>query len=298
MKIKNMLCSFTHFFYRLFIKIVLPLIVQMEYTNEEESSKHSNIESQTENNHLNAVLTVLLEMLRKHTTNRLEFQQQQGFSLIAYLLKYISPVHINQQTVDLIFDMEAALSTGEVWADLIKNLLLDFDLWIYIKFDVQMHLISKLGELFRDQHSKMRELFGLQQITDILRTYYWYTREERSAATEPKFHSKTKEEQGQRPLSGEIEAIRDTIIKEFLIYTFKNYESSFNPPDIGALVSFLFDCTDDQQVVEILSLVLSNYQTFHPEMQRYLISHSGWTGLVAKIEECSDKVCFKSNISD
>eukprot|EP00002_Diphylleia_rotans_P036220 TRINITY_DN7961_c0_g2_i1.p1 TRINITY_DN7961_c0_g2~~TRINITY_DN7961_c0_g2_i1.p1 ORF type:complete len:3076 (+),score=468.11 TRINITY_DN7961_c0_g2_i1:50-9277(+) len=271
------------------IQILLPLIAQLDQPTEPKPEKQGNAGISSSTSHLNAILTVLLEMIRNHTTNRREFQNQQGFSMIAYLLKHISPEHISIDTVNIIFDIEKILTIGEFWIELVRNLMLDFDIWTYTSSEVQLHFLARLGAFYRDHQKELKDIIHIQVVLDILRGYYWYESDQGSFCLDVKVHPKTGMMQGSRPHIDDMRIIREKVMT-VLLRPILCPESSYGMFDSESIAYFISDCKDQEQLRELLEFLLKSHASFHPDVMRSLVNQQNWTIVPSLIQNTTGHV--------
>eukprot|EP00002_Diphylleia_rotans_P004599 TRINITY_DN1344_c0_g1_i18.p1 TRINITY_DN1344_c0_g1~~TRINITY_DN1344_c0_g1_i18.p1 ORF type:complete len:2961 (-),score=451.21 TRINITY_DN1344_c0_g1_i18:57-8939(-) len=271
------------------MQIILPLIAQLDQPIESSESFIPGNDLPKESD-INEIFAVLLEMLRKHAGNHQEFQQQRGFLLIAYLLKHISPGHVDRKTVDILFDIEETLSIGDFWVELIRDLILDFEIWVQTKVDVQLHLLARLSSFLRDHTKQTSQFFGLQHMLDVLSKFYSYT-----PHTHKDMHLGSDTPSGsplldKRPPKEHIRSIRDKFLNEIIRPTLVNADPVVLHNYITALISYLYDCVDEQQVAEFLDFVNSNMYLFNSEVLKTISMHHGWSGLPGLLTTCSKQV--------
>ena len=95
-------------------------------------------------------------------------------------------------------------------------------------------------------------LITVQKLVDTVRTYYWFTAEPCSLATQPIVNPTTFETLGIRPDHATIKKIRVAILQLTRAMTLDEY--TFD--EIKGFVYYLEDCQDPEQGTDVLQMLL------------------------------------------
>lgn len=243
------------------IKVLFPLFLQMDILSHTEESLDE------VDPYLTAEIVALFsQLLYEHPDNQSDMERCNGFLVINFLLKQISPKHLTIQSVNHFKKLFRVVGHNEIlYRDCLQHLLFDFRLWIYTSPEVQKHLIEKLiSEIESRERGRMdsvtskrakmtlRSFIGVQHILDILRLYYWFKEESGSQGTEVIRNPVTHEVLGQRPDCDSIKEIRQLLLK-----LMKNMVGdSITSEESLSFIHFLHDSGDSIQLLDVLSLLL------------------------------------------
>eukprot|EP00761_Pharyngomonas_kirbyi_P000202 gb/GECH01000202.1/.p1 GENE.gb/GECH01000202.1/~~gb/GECH01000202.1/.p1 ORF type:complete len:3078 (+),score=643.06 gb/GECH01000202.1/:1-9234(+) len=259
------------------IKVLFPLFLQMDILSHTEESLDE------VDPYLTAEIVALFsQLLYEHPDNQSDMERCNGFLVINFLLKQISPKHLTIQSVNHFKKLFHTVCQNEtLYKDCLQYLLFDFRLWIYTSPDVQKHLIEKLiteiesrekGGRFNKMttqriKSTLRSLVGVQHILDILRLYYWFKEEPGSQGTEVISNPVTHEVLGKRPDEDNIKEIRQLLMK-----LIKNMVGGhLSSEESLSFIRFCHDCNDSMQLIDVLSLLLELIITSDPDVLANLI---------------------------
>lgn len=99
---------------------------------------------------------------------------------------------------------------------------------------------------------RFRKLIGVQMLMDMMRWFYWYTKENKySLGTEQICNPVTKECLGQRPPAKEVADIRVLLFS--LVKSMVG--SSITHDEVECIIRFLSDCADHLQLVDVLKFL-------------------------------------------
>lgn len=108
----------------------------------------------------------------------IEILESSAISVLGYLLERIPPGYYNQETVIKLGQLiMVALKTygesSDIFLSFIKNILLNFSIWIYTRADVQQQVIKQMLIFVKDFPHHFRKFIGLESFIDILKYFYW-----------------------------------------------------------------------------------------------------------------------------
>eukprot|EP00727_Mastigamoeba_balamuthi_P007099 m51a1_g3009 putative beach domain-containing protein (2301) ;mRNA; r:833752-844561 len=144
------------------IKVLFPLLL---YVN-------SNSDQVNGEDMLQQIIALLTDMLNHCPSVQEEMLRCNGCSILSHLLKRVSPDFFGQRTVAYLHKMFSALEEAEnLKEQFYREVLMDFTLWIYTSFDVQMEVITVLKEL----HRTGKMALTVEGILDVTSMFFWYT---------------------------------------------------------------------------------------------------------------------------
>eukprot|EP01080_Neovahlkampfia_damariscottae_P008372 gene8372-197_t len=229
------------------IKVIFPLFLQMD------KMTHTDDSQDVDTYLVNQLLKIVIDLLDDHKNNQYGMEISKGFYVINFLLKQISPKHINDYTVQLLPQLLSTIqSQKNLFQDVVTCILFDFKLWVYTAPYTQKLLISKLIQ-FSENEINFREIVGVQNIIDSMRLYYWYTYETDFSEAKEKIYNLNNELLSERPQKDDIVEIRGQffdLIKEIT-------KSDPNASEIAAMINFIANCPDILQIEEMLKFTLN-----------------------------------------
>eukprot|EP01105_Mastigella_eilhardi_P012460 TRINITY_DN284_c3_g1_i1.p1 TRINITY_DN284_c3_g1~~TRINITY_DN284_c3_g1_i1.p1 ORF type:complete len:2297 (+),score=617.95 TRINITY_DN284_c3_g1_i1:955-6891(+) len=182
------------------------------------------------------------------------------FQSLSYALSQLSPAVWNKTTLGNLEDLEKIFAkNANLSKHFIHQVYLNFDMWIYCSVPVQLQILTILSNRSKDQPEFFREVIGVQRIVEILRFYYWFKPEVNvSRCLKPLV--KDNQVIAERPPVADIRQLRQVLLRAVGLFT-KN-QLAFE--EIKCLTSYLHDCKDDDQCIDVtqfLLFVLANFQS-------------------------------------
>lgn len=150
--------------------MIIPLFLHLNLPPEEiPGGSHANLAL--------VLFDILKFLLVSSTSNQTDFQKNFGFSALGYSLVHVSPESLSIPLLDSISELilNSSLLPQPIILQIIKYILLDFDLWVYTDIDVQRHLFGVVLPSVTCQFRKFMkmDLIGVQGFLDVIRSYYW-----------------------------------------------------------------------------------------------------------------------------
>ncbi|KAH7276959.1 hypothetical protein KP509_39G028100 [Ceratopteris richardii] len=146
----------------------------------------------------------------------------------------------------IIFLTQTSSINQKLKVQLYRKLLLDIKLWAYCSYGLQKKILSSLADMVLSESTTMRSANALQMLLDGCRKCYWMVPESDSLKI---FAGR----ELPRPV-GELNALIDEllVIIELLLGT---SEEGVSNTDVQALIMFLLDCPQPNQVARVLHLL-------------------------------------------
>ena len=200
----------------------------------------------------------------------------QGFTITAYLMERMEPIHLSSETLNIILRMCTNKSMSATFVNVgIRQLLGNFRLWVFTEDSVQLQVISFLSYQIEEDIGRYRKpnIFGVQRLIDAFELYYWYVSPnigyvnkegpiyeiEDAWVTSPfRVKGLTDKVTGRRPVSCSLKTIRHALWQLFDKIFLP--DGAFTPEldfmEVQALISFLLVSKSDDEHLEILEQVL------------------------------------------
>jgi len=172
----------------------------------------------------------------------------QGFSAVSVALLSVPSSYINSHFLSALQKVMDAIEIEELEISLLQDLLLNFNIWTYASGEVQEEVLELIFKYLRQGHT-IKNLFGVQEILDALRVFFWIKSTSVSMGIEPNFHPVTKECLGTRLDDiSELKQLRKQLLK---ILTF-SISQRFTENDIRCIVCYLLDSHVGEHIVDVL----------------------------------------------
>ncbi|KAJ6233320.1 beige/beach-related [Anaeramoeba flamelloides] len=196
-------------------KIFFPLIVQLdspEYSKtnlllfEQNLNKFkSNVNPQLSYQ----LLEMISNMIISSRVTQEDMIRSRGSVIIRYLFQKLNPENFTKRTILILKELFFDLNNNILLKQLYKNIILNFDIWIYCSFDVQQQLIKLINSLLK--LNKFQKIIKFQILIDIINRYYWLEPEIMSKIiNENKLHFLTNQIiNGKRPNKETIAKLRN-----------------------------------------------------------------------------------------
>ena len=191
------------------------------------------------------IVSLITEMLRHNKKNQEDMLQKNSLCTLGHILAQVPPQHINHDTLKALQGLvECASSPNDpILRDIFMEVFLNFELWITVDFDIHSNMLHFLHDEVSRNPEYFHEIIGVQFLLDAMRYFFWYKPDK-----EPERVFMT----SLRPKEEEVFALRlqlTEIIKAMI-------RSGINKNEVDSIISYIVDCTDEKQVIEILKWVL------------------------------------------
>lgn len=113
-------------------------------------------------------------ILQHSIKSRSEMEKCHGFSVISYLLLHVSPGCLSVSLLNKVQEFFQGNLSLPVIDEALFYFFLDFELWVFAEYAVQIHLLTRLLPALVVRFQRIRfKLFGVQGFLDMIRLFYW-----------------------------------------------------------------------------------------------------------------------------
>ncbi|KAJ8020057.1 Neurobeachin-like protein 1 [Holothuria leucospilota] len=191
-----------------------------------------------EKNKVAGFLNLLKNICVGHNINQELLHTTQGISTVAALLQKVNPKLIDVKVLMAIqmFFESVCIGNESLIKSAYRHLLFDFRLWSTSDFPVRIGHIQFLSNIIKDNRKKLRKLYGVQYLLDVIRTYY-------SSKSCNLLESDAK------------------IIRHSLFGLIKYFLRGITASEMRSVIAFVLSVDEDTLICEALDLILYLLET-------------------------------------
>ncbi|KAJ3438800.1 beige/beach-related [Anaeramoeba flamelloides] len=254
-------------------KIFFPLIIQLdspEYSKTNLLLFEQNL-TKFENNVNTQLSSQLLEMISNmiisSKVNQEDMIRSQGSVIIRYLFQKLNPENFTKRSILILKELFSELTNNLLLKKLFKNIILNFDIWIYCSFEVQEYLIKLIDSLIKLQ--KFEKIIKFQILIDIVNRYYWLEAEIMSKIiNENKIHFLTNQIfNGKRPNKETIIKLRNLFFNTLqgnILLTINNKEDCISK--IVSIINTIYCLKGETHILDFIELLIYLFQNITDEL--------------------------------
>ncbi|XP_066920240.1 lipopolysaccharide-responsive and beige-like anchor protein, partial [Clytia hemisphaerica] len=165
------------------IQMLFPLFTQLDCLLDDADTPNPKICS--------ILLGLIYDLLRGSSVCQQQMIQSQGFMIIGHLLQKSSPVHLTEETVDILLGLArffmATESAQGLLGGLLDHVLLEPSMWIKTPLALQSNLLSLFATGYvggLDYAGYIRKEVGVARLILILRKYYSVNSQQNTSSVE------------------------------------------------------------------------------------------------------------------
>lgn len=199
---------------------------------------------------LNRIMYIINCTLVNSKSEQLLVAESHGFSIFAYLLLRSSPKHLSITFLKQVMKTVEDRVLAQTAKDIISNLLLDMNLWIYTSYKIQKCLLSRVIPKVISS-DRFYQIYNVKKLLDTIRTYYWTQKGYDVLGSEPFKDAVSGAIIVDRPPPTQLAYLRS------LLWTLveKLVDKEISVEDTQALLFFFVDCKDSNLFVELYILL-------------------------------------------
>lgn len=229
---------------------LLPLFAQIDQPFQPPEGKSP--EYTIDPSYLPFLLQILSISLRDNYRNQVEFEQYNGFYILAYLIGRATTQHLSLQVVSALRQIFLDLIHKPLMVQMIDAIFLNVELWIYAPENVHQAVYTTMSNLFDVMDPDTKRFLAMSmsfsKILSLMRVCLWskYTNPEICLFDKPKINNATKQIDGQRPTN--IRTVRNPIRD----LGYKVSQTLFTVDDAERLCVMAFDLDDEDLTFDTL----------------------------------------------
>ncbi|KAJ5074096.1 beach domain-containing protein lvsc [Anaeramoeba ignava] len=209
----------------------------------------------------NQIFNIIKNVLIQSPTNQEEMIRSHGFMILSHLYQHINTSHITENHIYSIQEMITQINNPKLIKDMTHDFLLDYNLWIYCDYEIQLKLIETLKFIISfktksDSNEKNSNVFlRIGELLDIIVLYFWENSEKESnarAKIETKTHKRTGTILGTKPKNEQILNLRQSFLQLIELSLNMNY----NRGDLQVLLSKCFVIQNNKIISSVLQQIL------------------------------------------
>ena len=162
------------------MEIILPLLVQpYEFAKRNmdfygaHSAEWGAAEQQQLGHYQASIISLMADLVHGHKAFQNELITSKAFQIIALLLERHAPNNLCNQIIVAMERLVKNVAQRSLVVQVHRELLFCFRLWHTGAYPVQVEALSMLNRIVLQQPELFREVIGVQQLLDVLRTFYW-----------------------------------------------------------------------------------------------------------------------------
>ncbi|EAY21644.1 Beige/BEACH domain containing protein [Trichomonas vaginalis G3] len=229
---------------------LLPLFAQIDQPFQPPEGKPP--EYTIDSSYLPFLLQILSISLRENYRNQIEFERNNGFYILSYLIARASTQHLSLQVVSAFKSLFMEIIYPPLKAQMLDAIFLNVELWIYGDEHTHACVYTTVLQLLEmsDNETKLflAKSMTFSKILSLMRVCLWskYTDPDICLFDKPKINAATKQVEGQRPqqIRTVRNPIRDLGYKVSTIY--------FTKEDAERLCVMSFDLDDEDLTFDTL----------------------------------------------
>jgi Neurobeachin/BDCP, DUF4704 alpha solenoid region/Neurobeachin alpha solenoid region/Concanavalin A-like lectin/glucanases superfamily len=200
------------------------------------------------------VFNVLREVLCGNAFNEEDMLRCNGFAVIGFLLRKVSPRHLTETVLQTMRDLATKIHNSALMRQIYRSLFGDLRLWIYAEPTVQLQLFAAIHGWLRTSPRLYRPLFDVRWVLDAFQRFYWCSSAGSRSALggSPVLHPVTKLVVGTRPDLVMLPRLRSTLFDILDVLT----TDGVSADDTTALVNAMLHTTDTLHLIEMLDFTL------------------------------------------
>lgn len=155
------------------LKVLIPIFLQIDLPME--PSDELEVPSTQANKLCIRLVRSIFLLLRDSPENHqlIDTDTNNIFSLIGYFLERISPENLSLELFDIVIEGVESLSWNTAWQDnILKNIIVNFKLWIFSPIAIQKKLFNYLREYVSKYETRSLALLSVNKLFDALQFYY------------------------------------------------------------------------------------------------------------------------------
>ena len=210
-----------------------------------------------EQNPVSGFLSLLRNVLHRHTDNTEQLLQGSNIAVIGHLMQKVHPSLIDVQVlmaVQLLVEFARDVEDPSLLHSLYQYILFDMRIWGRSQFHVRIGHVQYLSNLVREDRLFFRKKYGTQYLLDVIKQHY---------------HSQSGGDQSSSDLTADDrKTMRQALLGMVKIYISKEMTAV----DVYAMMNFLWSVRDNEMITEMLDVLLTYVESKNCKDQFYLVA--------------------------
>lgn len=203
---------------------------------------------------IRALLELTGHLLHRTPVNQLAMSRNDAFAIIGSFFRKSDPSAFTPGLIHTLDQFAQVIRANEtLYKQFYRNILLDFSIWTAGEREVQEALVEVLRRHIERDPGYYRRLVTVRRLVDALWTYYWYKEPPPS------------DDRNSLAISVPVQPMPLPVVRRMRVYFLQLIKQlTNNQPDLAetqALVVYLHNCSDPDQLIDVLQMLLSMFES-------------------------------------